>query len=42
MLSRYLVRWIHEIVLMLVNLTLPPVQKAAAVVARPRLRRRRR
>jgi len=42
MMSRYLLRWIHEIVLVLVNLTLPPIQKTAAAVARPKPRRRRR
>ena len=42
MMSRYLVRCIQEIVLVLVNLTLPPVQIVTAAVARPRPRARRR
>ena len=41
MMSRYLVRCIQEIVLLLVNLILPPVPKATAAVARPRPRARR-
>ena len=42
MMSRYLVRCIQEIMLVLINLILPPVQKAATVVERPRPRARRR
>jgi len=42
MMSRYLVRCIQEILLVLVNLTLPPVLKATAAVVRPRPRARRR
>ncbi|MGB4069688.1 MAG: hypothetical protein WBK08_16800 [Nitrospira sp.] len=42
MMSRYLVRCIQEIVLVLVNLTLPPVPKAKAAVVRPMPQARRR